>query len=178
MRALSVWLHASMVPGRRIMGHVLWIRPVVHCLCLGTIKILCAQQVRQKWSSITQCDLNHQVKGRCCFRGSSCNHTEPKDIPVGGQHLTLGGQTLTWLPHSKLLCYWGTSLRLSIWTCVLWHLRLCSHSHKLRVKITSTSHTWLTTHVGRHKKGKHVPADPLVNICSKGVPATSKAYGP
>lgn len=65
------------------MGHVLWIQSVVHCLCLGAIKILCAQQVKEKWSSTTQCDLSHQVKGRCCFCDSSCNHTEPKDIPEG-----------------------------------------------------------------------------------------------
>lgn len=72
----------------------------------------------------------------------------PRTIQRGGQHLTLGRQLVTWFPHSKLLCYWETSLRLSIWTCVLWHPLLCSHSHKLHGKITSTSRTWLPTCVG------------------------------
>lgn len=80
-----------------------------------------------------------------------------RTLQRGGQHPMLGGQPLTRFPHSKLLCYWETSLRLSIWTCVLWHLRLCSYSHKLSVKITSTSRTWLPTCVGRHKRREACP---------------------
>lgn len=177
MQALSVWLHASMVPCKRIMGHVLWILPVAHCLCLGAIKILCAQQVRQEWSSTTKFDFSHQVKRRCCSVAVLATTPSPRTLQSGGQRLMLGDQPLTLFPLSKLLCYWETSLRLSIWTCVLWHLRLCSHSYTLRVKITFTSCTWLPTRIGRPKNGKHVPADPLLNICSERVPATSKAYG-
>lgn len=72
-----------MVPCKRIMGHVLWILPVAHCLCLVAIKILCAQQVRQEWSSTTQFDFSLQVKRRCCFCGGSGNLTEPKDNTEG-----------------------------------------------------------------------------------------------
>lgn len=78
-----------MVPCKRIMGHVLWILPAAHCLCLAAIKILCAQQVRQEWNSTTQFDFSHQVKSSCCFCCGSGNHAEPKDAPEGWPSLAV-----------------------------------------------------------------------------------------